>query len=81
MSTVITLIKCKLNTYGTCRNATVQNSTTLKQEHISHFNSVKMLPKLPFAVSHGWMSMSRTLLRIVQCSNLDINPNSPSEKS
>ena len=61
MSTVIKLTKCKLNTYVTCRKATVQHSTTLKQQHKSHFGSVTMLPRLSSAVSRGRMSISGTL--------------------
>jgi hypothetical protein len=80
MSTVITLTKCKLNTYVTSRKATAQHSTTLKQRR-SHLNAVQMLPRIFYAVSHGQMNIYGTLLPTVQCTNLEINPNSPSEKS
>jgi len=59
----------------------VQHNTTLKQQHKSHVNSVKMLPRISSAVSHGQMSMYGTVLPNVQCTNLEIDPNSPSDKS
>ena len=79
MSTVITLTKSKLNTYATSTKATVQHSNTLKQRHKSHLNSVKILPSI-LLLSHGQTGISGALLPTVQCTNLEINPNSPAEK-